>query len=87
MLCVSTLKLNSTVSTGTYVHHKIIAPTSNEKLDVLDHHFHRGSLTPGVELDVSIPGNRHDLWHSGGFLFFFTTVFSNCCWFDNTKHD
>ena len=52
------------VSTGACAHNKVIYTTENN-LDVLNHDFHKGSLTPSVELDVSIPESRHGSWHLG----------------------
>ena len=34
-------------------------------MNMLDQNFHKGSLTPSVELDVSISGNHYESWHCG----------------------
>ena len=54
------------VITGARAHYKnIIARTSANNLNVLDHNFHRGSLTPIVEFHMSIPASQNAPWHNG----------------------
>ena len=51
------------VSTGAPAYHKKLTTTSND-IKFLDHGYHKGSMTPSVDLGVSIPVSRHGSWHT-----------------------
>ena len=55
------------MSTGSRAHHKSVATDSNV-VNYLDHDYHRGSLTPSVELEVSTPESRQGSWYSGNIF-------------------
>ena len=75
------------VSTGACPHHYNISSTENTRtnMDLLDHEFHKGSITPSVELVILISISRNDSWHQGDIyvvlkdsVFELSTIWQHC---------